>query len=81
MSRRHKRTPSEPITVTIESLSHEGRGIARVNGKAVFVDAALPGEEVKIQFTREHRRYSEARVIEILRPAAERIPADRKSVV
>ena len=75
MSRRHKRTPSEPITVTIDSLSHEGRGIARVNGKAVFVDAALPGEEVKIQFTREHRRYSEARVIEILRPAAERIPA------
>ena len=75
MSRRHKRLPADPVTVQIESLSHEGRGIARVNGKTVFVDGALPGEEVKVQFSREHRRYSEARVLEIIRPAPARIPA------
>ena len=75
MSRRHKRLPAEPITVTIESLSHEGRGIAHINGKAVFVDTALPGEEVRIRFTRGHARYSEARVVEIIRPSPERIPA------
>jgi 23S rRNA (uracil1939-C5)-methyltransferase len=74
MSRR-KKLPADPVTVQIESLSHEGRGIARVNGKTVFVDAALPGEEVRIQFTRAHRRYSEARVVEILRPSPARIPA------
>ena len=75
MSHRHKRLPAEPITVTIESLSHEGRGIAHINGKAVFVDTALPGEEVRIRFTRGHARYSEARVVEIIRPSPERIPA------
>ena len=75
MSRRHKRLPAEPITVTIESLSHEGRGIAHINGKAVFVDTALPGEEVRIRFTRGHARYSEARVVEIIRPSPERITA------
>lgn len=74
MSRR-KKLPVDPLTVQIESLSHEGRGIARVDGKTVFVDAVLPGEEVRIQFTRVHRRYSEARVIEIIRPAPARIPA------
>ena len=74
MSRR-KKPPAEPVTVQIDSLSHEGRGIARVNGKTVFVDGALPGEEVSIRFTRGHRRYSEARVIEIIKPAPERIPA------
>ena len=74
MSRR-KKLPSDPVTVTIESLSHEGRGIARIEGKTVFVDGALPGEEVSIRFTRGHRRYSEARVLEIIRPAPERIPA------
>lgn len=72
MSRRSKFSV-DPVTVQIESLSHEGRGLARVNGKAVFVDNALPGEEVRIQFTRGRRRYYEARVVEVLRPAAERI--------
>ena len=39
---------AQPIVVTIESLDHEGRGIARVEGKAVFVEGALPGERVAI---------------------------------
>jgi 23S rRNA (uracil1939-C5)-methyltransferase len=46
--------------VTIESLSHEGRGVARIGGKAVFVHGALPGERVDIQLTRTHRDYDEA---------------------
>ena len=33
-----------PTIVTIGSLDQEGRGIARVDGKAVFVEGALPGE-------------------------------------
>jgi 23S rRNA (uracil1939-C5)-methyltransferase len=30
----------------IESLDHEGRGVAHVDGKVVFVEGALPGERV-----------------------------------
>ena len=33
-----------PLVLDIESLDQEGRGVARVDGKAVFVDGALPGE-------------------------------------
>ncbi len=74
MSRR-KRLSTEPITVTIESLSHEGRGVTHVAGKTVFVDGGLPGEAVVIQYTRQHSRYSEAKILEILQSAPDRVHA------
>jgi 23S rRNA (uracil1939-C5)-methyltransferase len=74
MSRR-KRLSKEPVTVTVESLSHEGRGITHVAGKTVFVDSGLPSEKLIIQYTRQHSRYSEAKILEIMEPAAERVTA------
>lgn len=72
MSRR-KKLSVEPVTATIESLTHEGRGITHVNGKTVFVDGALPGETVSFQYIRQRSRYNEAGLLEILEPAMERI--------
>lgn len=57
----------------IESLDHEGRGVARVGGKAVFVDGALPGESVRFQRVRRRRRYDEAVVVDVLRPSPRRV--------
>ena len=54
----------EPFEVTIEGLSHEGRGICHHNGKVVFVFAALPGERVIIQIEKSTKKFSEARVVE-----------------
>jgi 23S rRNA (uracil1939-C5)-methyltransferase len=36
------------VEVDIEDLSHDGRGVARVAGKAVFVTGALAGERVRM---------------------------------
>ena len=72
MSRR-KKLSVEPVTATIESLTHEGRGLTHVNGKTVFVDAALPGETVSFQYIRQRSRFNEARLLEIIEPAPERI--------
>lgn len=63
---------STPITVSILRLSHDGRGIAKHNGKTVFVFNALPGETVRVQLTRQHTQFDEARVLEIITPAPER---------
>jgi 23S rRNA (uracil1939-C5)-methyltransferase len=57
----------------IESLDHEGRGVARVGGKAVFIDGALVGESVRFQRIRRRRRYDVAEVVEVLRAAPERV--------
>ncbi|MGH8197854.1 MAG: 23S rRNA (uracil(1939)-C(5))-methyltransferase RlmD [Steroidobacteraceae bacterium] len=65
--------PAGIETAEIESLDHEGRGVARIDGKTVFVDGALPGELVRLQRIRRRRRHDEAVTVEVLRPALERV--------
>lgn len=62
-----------PIAV-IESLDHEGRGVARVGGKAVFVDGALPGETVEYTVHRSRPTYEQAEATRIIHPSAQRVP-------
>jgi 23S rRNA (uracil1939-C5)-methyltransferase len=57
----------------IESLSHEGRGIAHINGKTTFIDGGLPGERVLFQYTRTRTRMDEGKTVEILEPSASRV--------
>jgi len=74
MSRRSRRRQlPEPRQVTIESMSHEGRGIARVNGKTVFVFGALSGETVLIQVLKSTRNFDQATTLEVIEPSAQRV--------
>ena len=57
----------------IESLSDDGRGVARFKGKTVFVDNALAGEAVKVRVLAQTSRFIEARAIAIDEPSAQRI--------
>ena len=63
----------EPETARIASVTHDGRGIADLEGKKVFVAGALEGESVRFQRRKFRRNYDEAELLEILEPAAERI--------
>ncbi len=60
-------------TVDVASLDQEGRGVARVEGKAVFVEGALPGERVTIAPLKRKPTYEIARVEDVLRPSAARV--------
>ena len=71
--RSRKRRLPEPFEVTIEGLSHEGRGITHHNGKIVFVFAALPGERVIIQINKSTKKFSEASVVEVVEASSQRI--------
>ncbi len=59
--------------VTVDALNHDGRGVARVNGKVVFIDGALPGERVSFQYISRRRSYDAGRVVQILEPTADRV--------
>jgi 23S rRNA (uracil1939-C5)-methyltransferase len=71
--RRRKPLPQEPVRCDIENLSHDGRGIARNNGKTQFVDGALPGETVMAKVVGSRSKFDELRTLEVLEPSAERI--------
>ncbi len=68
---RHPAAP--PVVVTIGSLDQEGRGIARVDGKAVFVEGALPGEIVAITTLKRKPSYEIARADVILKANPARV--------
>lgn len=74
MSRSRKpRLPAESIELSIESLSHDGRGVGRIVGKTVFVDGALPGEHVRCRLVAKHKTYDEGIVETVLQPSPLRV--------
>ncbi len=54
-------------------LAHDGRGVARVDGKAVFIDGALPGERVRFRVFKRRRQLDEAGLVEVLIASPERV--------
>jgi len=70
---RRNKVPAQPVDLVVEGMSHEGRGIAHADGRTVFVDGALPGEQVRVRIMRRRRRRDEGRAESVLTPAAGRV--------
>ena len=70
-----KRISVAPEEADVVDLSHEGRGVARLDGKAVFVPDALPGERVILRRVGRRRNFDEAVLEQVLRPSPDRVPA------
>ncbi len=58
---------------TIVDLAQDGRGIARVAGKTVFVDGALPGESVRFRIHKRRAQFDEASLLQVLTASPERV--------
>jgi 23S rRNA (uracil1939-C5)-methyltransferase len=67
------RLVATPQISQVDDLSQEGRGIAHHEGKAVFIDDALPGERVQWSLRKRTRNFDEGRLESVLEPAAERV--------
>lgn len=57
----------------IESLDHEARGVTRREGKAVFVEDALPGEIVEYASYRKKPSFELAHLVQVIRPSSQRV--------
>lgn len=93
-SRRHRfqhkkptvKSTNQPITLTINALTHEGRGVAVYDeshgkqyqdrwGKKIFVDFALPDETVQAIINTTKKSFDEGESIQVITPSADRQPA------
>ncbi|GGD49989.1 23S rRNA (uracil(1939)-C(5))-methyltransferase RlmD [Lacimicrobium alkaliphilum] len=72
-SARKKAAPAKPVSLRIDTLDHSGIGVCRSHQPVVFVEGALPGEEVKARVREKKKRVWLAEVEEVLRPSPERI--------
>lgn len=70
----HRNPAENPIlNATIESLDQEGRGVTHVEGKAVFIDGALPNEKVTYQAQYIKPSYEVANTIEVIKQSNQRV--------
>ncbi|KTD60977.1 23S rRNA (uracil(1939)-C(5))-methyltransferase RlmD [Legionella shakespearei] len=73
MRRVRARPDQAPQTAHIVNLSHDGKGVARIDGKATFIPGALPDEEVEFQYTRVKKDFDEGRLLSIKVPSPLRV--------
>ena len=73
MRRLFNAAPMSNPTAVIESLDQEGRGVAHIDGKAIFIDGALIGEHVSYSTYRKKPSYELAQVVAIDRASASRV--------
>lgn len=64
---------TEQFEVEVESLDLEGRGIAHRDGKAVFIEGALPGECVIYARGKSKPRYEVGSTVTVLRQSTSRV--------
>ena len=71
MRKQKKRVTVENITIT--DYAAQGKAIARLDGKVIFTEGAIPGDVVDLLLTKNKKDFAEARVLKIITPSADRV--------
>ncbi|MFD1927760.1 23S rRNA (uracil(1939)-C(5))-methyltransferase RlmD [Sporosarcina siberiensis] len=64
---------NDRLNVFVEDLTHDGSGVAKVDGYPLFIPGALPGEEVEIQVGKTLKKYGFARLVKITKASPDRV--------
>ena len=73
MTHRQKQREHREVEIDVTSIGAEGVSVGRVDGVVHFVKGALPGEHVRAVVRRQHRRYVDTEVVEVIRSSPDRI--------
>ena len=61
------------LTVYVEDLTHDGSGVAKIDGYPLFIPDVLPEEEAGIEITKLNKKYGFAKLIEVTKPSPNRV--------
>lgn len=64
---------SGPVLATVVDLTHDGQGVADLDGQRVFVADALPGERVEIALRKRRRKVQEADLVRVVDASPDRV--------
>lgn len=70
---RKRKLPEGSFTAQVTALDHEGRGVARIDGKVTFIADALPGETVEFKYLSQRRDKDEGQVTAVLVASPDRV--------
>ncbi|QCR33866.1 23S rRNA (uracil(1939)-C(5))-methyltransferase RlmD [Lysinibacillus sp. SGAir0095] len=62
-------------TVYIEDLTHDGNGVAKVDGYPLFIQGALPEEKVEVHVLKTLKNYGFAKIVDIIKESPDRVKA------
>jgi 23S rRNA (uracil1939-C5)-methyltransferase len=65
--------PGLAYAADVVGLTHEGKGVARVDGFTLFVPGALPGEKIVVRAEEVKKQYGEGSLVRILEPSPDRV--------
>jgi 23S rRNA (uracil1939-C5)-methyltransferase len=77
MAKNITKTPllGEKVRVSIERLAYGGDGVARHEGKVIFVPFSVPGDELDVEVIEDHPRFSRAKILDVVKVSKDRIDA------
>lgn len=58
--------------LVVETLTHGGNGLGRLDGKAVFVPGTAPGDRIRCRIVKQHKRHAEGVLEALLEPSPQR---------
>lgn len=61
------------MEVVIEKMNHQAMGIAKINGKVVFIPKVIVGDVVDIDIIKEYKNYSIGKVNKIIKNGSKRV--------
>ncbi|KMK75276.1 23S rRNA (uracil(1939)-C(5))-methyltransferase RlmD [Alkalihalobacillus pseudalcaliphilus] len=64
---------NDVLNVHIEDLTHEGAGVAKIEGYALFIPEALPGEEVEVKVIKTNKGYGFAKLVNVITESPNRV--------
>ncbi len=59
--------------VNITDIAFGGKGLVKIDGMAVFVDQAVPGDRAIVRIVKKKKTFAEARVVELIEPSPFRV--------